>query len=167
MQERSKFDKPHRLRSFDYSSVASYMLTFNTADKKCILSEILQRSIFEPPEVRLSAYGRITEKYILNIPNAYPNVTLDNYVIMPNHVHILLTINDYIPPKREDKPMISRIIQSTKSLTVKEIGEKIWQLDFYDVIADTEKRYLICDKYIDDNPAVWLEKSGDEPEQNW
>ena len=111
----------------------------------------------------MSPYGKIVEKHILNIPNAYANVTLDNYVIMPNHVHLLLTVNFYVPPKRKDKPLVPLIVQATKSLATREIGKSIWQLDFYDVAIQTEKKYLAYDKYIDDNPAVWLDKRGVEP----
>ena len=140
------------------------MLTFNTKEGRNILSEVVRPSRYEPATVRLTPYGRITEKHILHIPEAYSNVTLDNYVIMPNHVHLLLTVHFYVPAKRKDKPLISGIIRATKAMISREIGESIWQLDFYDVIADTEKRFLICDQYIDDNPAVWLEKRGIEPE---
>ena len=158
-----EFDKPHRLPGFDYSSVGSYMLTFNTRNREQILSEIIYRGIYQPPCVALKPFGQITEKYIKRIESVYQGVTVDNYVIMPDHVHLLLTIGEYIKPVRSDKPRISVIIGSTKAMITKEIGRQIWQEDFYDTIADSEYLFLRCDKYIDENPASWIERNGMEP----
>ena len=159
----SKFDKPHRLPRFDYSSVGSYMLTFNTLHRQQLLSDIVQNSIYEPPTVILKPLGLITEQYIQQIESHYKGVKVDNYVIMPDHVHLLLTIEQYIPPKRPDKPRVAVIIQQLKSIISKRWGQRIWQPDFYDVIADTEELFRRCDDYIDNNPAVWLERNGIEP----
>ena len=88
----SRFHKPHRLKNYDYSSANSYMLTFNVLPGGPVLSEIVKPDVFLPPVIRLFSAGTVVEKYITNIPIVYSGVTLDNYVIMPNHVHILLTI---------------------------------------------------------------------------
>ncbi len=159
----SKFDKPHRLKDFDYSSVCSYMLTFNVLHRQHVLSDIIQNSIYEPPRVILKPLGNLTEQCIHQIESHYEGVKVDDYVIMPDHVHILLTIEQYIPAKRKDKPRVSVIIQQLKSAITKQCGRKIWQEDFYDVIADTEYLFRRCEEYIDNNPAVWLERNGIEP----
>jgi len=155
MDKSVKFHKPHRLKKFDYSSACSYMLTFNTKNRDRILSEIVYKGMFDPPEICLTDFGKVTEKHILNIPNAYKNVTLDNYVIMPDHIHVLLTIERQ---ENAGNKGVNRIIQTTKSMISREIGFLIWQKDFYDVVADTEEIFQRCDKYIDDNPAAWFEK---------
>ncbi len=139
------------------------MLTFNVLQRQRLLSDIVQNSIYEPPEVILKPLGILTEQCIQQIESHYEGVTVDNYVIMPDHVHLLLTINQYIPAERADKPRVSVIIQQLKSVITKQSGRKIWQPDFYDVIADTEFLFQRCDDYIDNNPAVWLEKNGIEP----
>ena len=139
------------------------MLTFNTFHRQPILSQIVKNSIYEPPVVLLTPLGKITENAILQIEAHYEGVTVDNYVIMPDHVHLLLTIEQYVPAKRADKPRVSVIIQQLKSVITKQCGRKIWQPDFYDVVADTEFLFRRCDDYIDNNPAVWLEKNGIEP----
>ena len=152
-----KFHKPHRLKGFDYSSACSYLLTITTKGRAPILSRVVYRGMYEPSTVELLPCGMVTEKYLLRIPDVYPNVTLDNYVIMPDHVHILLTIerND-AENKGTDK-----IIRATKAMITREIGRSIWQTDFYDVIADTEELFLRCDRYIDENPAAWIERHGE------
>ena len=157
----SKYHKPHRLKTYDYSSPGSYLLTFNTDGRKRILSSVVYRGMYEPATVELTDTGKITEKYLLRIPVVYPHVILENYVIMPDHVHVLLTIvpeNNGEPIKR---PGVDTMIRSTKTLITKELGFSIWQVDYYDVIADTEELFLLCDKYIDENPAAWLEKHDD------
>ena len=151
------FHKPHRLQGFDYSSASSYLLTITTKGRAPVLSEIVYRGLYEPATVKLLPCGTVTEKYLLHIPDVYPNVTLDNYVIMPDHVHILLTIERNAP----DNKGTDKIIRATKAMITREIGRSIWQKDFYDVIADTEELFLRCDRYIDENPAAWIERHGE------
>ncbi len=158
-----EFRKPHRIPGFDYSSALSYFITFNTLERKPLLSVVRRDDLYKPPEIRLKPYGRITQKYILQIESHYPNVTLDNYVIMPDHVHLLFTLNAYAASETNDKSFTAQLVQTLKSLITKEIGHKIWQLDFYDTVADTENLFLRCDAYIDNNPAVWLDRAGIEP----
>ena len=152
-----KFHKPHRLKGFDYSSASSYLLTITTMGRAPILSKVVYNGLYEPATVELLPCGAVTEKYLLRIPDAYPNVTLDNYVIMPDHVHILLTIERNAP----DNKGTDKIIRATKAMITREIGHSIWQTDFYDVIADTEELFLRCDRYIDENPAAWIERHGE------
>lgn len=133
------------------------MITFNTKSKDLVLSNIAPRQ-YAQPEVCLTPFGKMTEKYILRIPDVYQNVILDNYVIMPDHVHLLLTLQSTPDYPEKAKTNIASIIRSTKTMINKELGQKIWQLDFYDVIADTQDLFDRCDRYIDHNPAAWLDK---------
>jgi len=157
----SQFHKPHRLKTYDYSSHASYLLTFNVRDRKPLLSTVIDRGMYEPAAVSLKRIGRITEKYLQRIPVVYPHVLLENYVIMPDHVHLLLTILPEEDGKYRKRAGVDTIIRSTKTLITKEVGYSFWQPDFYDVIADSEELFLLCDKYIDENPAAWIEKHSD------
>ena len=123
--------------------------------------------MYEPATVKLTNVGRIAEKYILRIPDVYPYVLLENYVIMPDHVHILLTITQTDEKAQNKRIGVDTVIRSTKTLITKELGFSVWQKDFYDVIADSERLFLLCDKYIDDNPAAWLEKHDDPFVLKW
>ena len=80
------------MKDYDYSSSGMYFVTICTKDKKNILwakesSDVVVKS------VKLSQYGQIVDETINSIPTYYPHVTLLQYVIMPNHVHLVL----YIP----------------------------------------------------------------------
>ena len=86
-----KFHTPHRLKDFDYASFGSYMITFNTGTKEIVLSDIVPQELAQP-EVCLTPFGFVTEKYILRIPEVYSGVILDNYVIMPDHLHLLIKL---------------------------------------------------------------------------
>ncbi len=85
--------KQIRLPDYDYSSPGAYFVTICTKDRRCILSDIaVGAAICRPSELRLTAYGEIVECAIKRIPDIYPSVLIDDYVIMPNHVHLILRI---------------------------------------------------------------------------
>ena len=93
--------KPTRLFNFDYSRGGAYFLTICTQDRKRILSQIVGTEKEKPvgdgaldiPKIRLTRYGRIVEKYILSTNNI-EGVFVDKYVIMPNHIHLILCVNN-------------------------------------------------------------------------
>ena len=130
------FDKPHRLDGFNYSAAGSYMMTFNTANRNPILSEIISPT-GDPWDARpqLTEIGRILERYIQQIPAYYENVHVDRYVIMPDHVHILLSFSSEEIEYQVQYSKLSRIEHALKYLVTKELGYSIWQLDYYDCIA--------------------------------
>ena len=99
-----------RLRAYDYSSEGYYYLTLCTRNRKCLLSEIRLNDYGEAC-VALTQIGSVVESYIRSIPG------IDKYVIMPNHVHMLVY-------KTNGKP-IATDIRSFKGLVTKKIGESI------------------------------------------
>ena len=130
-----------RLREYDYSTNGAYFVTICTKEKKHILSTVIDHGIEAPAEIRLSEIGMIAESYIRTIPG------IDKYVIMPNHVHMIII-------KNNGKPLSSDI-RSFKGLTTKKAGNSIWQDYYYDHVIRNETDYQIKWKYIDDNPAKW------------
>ena len=77
-----------RLKEFDYSKAGAYFVTICTKDRECLFGEIIDE------KVRLTQGGRIADEGWRNIPEHYPHVVLDEYVIMPNHVHGVIFISD-------------------------------------------------------------------------
>ena len=80
--------KANRLPDFDYSSPGAYFITMCTKDRKCLFWESVGASIARPQMPPLSRHGIIVDAAIRNIPNHYPEISLDHYVVMPNHVHL-------------------------------------------------------------------------------
>ena len=144
-----------RLQNYDYSMNACYFVTLCVKDRKPIFCKIKQPdNNFSQPIIELMPEGLIVDKYINRIEKIYENVFVDNYVIMPDHIHLLISIEQ--PLLSANNVSLSMIIKSTKSLISKEIGESFWQKSFYDEIILDEKAYMKAEQYIDDNPAVWL-----------
>lgn len=79
----------------------------------------------------------------------YKNIDIDEYIIMPNHIHIILIINE------KQKVTISQMIQQLKGIISKELKQSIWQKLFYEHIIRCEKEYLQIKQYIQNNPYNW------------
>ena len=90
--------KRNRLKNYDYSSNGAYFITICTKDRKNMFwdksqPDFVGEDIILPPDsVMLSSYGKIVEEAINSIPEFYAHIELLQYVIMPNHVHMILFI---------------------------------------------------------------------------
>ncbi len=81
-----------RLKYYDYSEPGAYFITICTRHHQCIFGEIVEG------EMILNTYGKIAQKCWLDIPKHFPNVELDEFVIMPNHIHGIIIITDVGAP---------------------------------------------------------------------
>ncbi len=139
--------KELRLQSYDYSQTGVYFITICTRDKNRILSEVRN----EKPV--LLPFGFISEKYIKEIGNYYDNVRFDNYVIMPNHIHVLISISG--GSSGTPTPTISQIVSTFKRFCNKDFGGNIWQRSFFDHVIRNDEDYLRHLQYINENPKKW------------
>lgn len=149
--------KPNRLKEYDYSLPNAYFITICTAERRNLLWANVGASIARPCDVQLSAYGQIVNAAIRSIPTHYTSVSLDHYVIMPNHIHLLLQIQADPNLPTSPTPTISRVIQQTKGIVTKHIGHSIWQKLFHDHIIRNERDYARIWQYIDQNPMRWTQ----------
>lgn len=148
--------KPNRLKNYDYSQNGGYFITFCTKDRAPILSHIVVgKAALRLPRAELTEYGRITETYIQNIPMVYPHILVENYVIMPNHVHLLLLVGD--GGQGAARPAISGVVRSVKALVRKETGKSLFQSSFYDRLIRDEADFLLHWDYIASNPGKWVD----------
>ena len=149
--------RPGRSPNYDYSSAGCYFVTFCTRNREKILSDIVGQGTLTLPKIYLTETETLLDGYISNIPNIYRNVSVDNYVIMPNHVHILLSVREEPGGARAPRPTVMGMIGSIKSLTSRAVGKPIWQTSFHDRIIRSETEYLEIWNYIDTNPARWAD----------
>ena len=142
--------KQNRLSCFDYRNPGYYFITICTRDKENLFWD---HSNSEKP--MLSTTGLIVAQSICRIPKVYPIIHLDKYVVMPNHVHIILYVEGY--EESPDGPSISTIVGQTKRAASKAAKRELWQRSFHDHVIRNEKDYQMIWKYIEDNPRKWKE----------
>ena len=180
--------KNNRLKAYDYSTPGAYFITICTGGRRCFLSTITVGAIHESPayQVVLTWAGKIVETVIESLPNRFEDVYIDKYVIMPNHIHLLLRIDNErairelsqridgkraiheSPLQGEKEPIImnrsilSKAIGYLKMNSSKQIHAfapdlVVWQRSFYDHVVHDERDYGECWAYMDGNPGRWAE----------
>ena len=147
--------KPVRLPDYDYSSPGAYFITICTRDRRCILSNItVGADALGGPCLQLTDTGKVVEEYILST-DRMSGICVDNYVVMPNHIHMLLRIDN--GPPRASAPTVSDAVGALKRLVNRRLGQNIWQRSFHEHVIRNELDYLEIWKYIEANPAKWAE----------
>ncbi len=158
--------KNTRLKEFDYSQSSYYFVTICIKRRRDFFSHIINN------ELVLTAYGKILDEVWNNLPKYY-NVELDYYIIMPDHFHGIIIIDNTLTAiDNESKKLVSLfdIIGKFKSFASRKIRELLsdeikfeWQKSFYDRIIRNEKELYNIRKYIQENPLRWeLEKNNPE-----
>lgn len=172
-----------RLKNWDYGSNGSYFVTICTKNMEHYFGDIVP--IFPiVPIVEMQNFaslqseqlyqhhytqiGQITFDYWKEIPNHFPFVILDEFVIMPNHIHGIITINKKNYKKWEPNKFgpqsqnLGSIIRGFKSAVKKySTLNKIdfqWQPRFYDTLIRDENHLYNVRQYIIKNPMKWIDK---------
>ena len=86
--------KDLRLKNYDYSECGAYFITICTRNRIKVLSNIVGGDVLDAPRVELTAYGKIVDKYINQLNDFYENVFVEQFVIMPNHIHLILFVRE-------------------------------------------------------------------------
>lgn len=153
--------KPNRLKNYDYSTPGAYFVTICTQDKKCILSRIDADSFVGEgsPLPKLTKTGSVAEKYIQDLNTKYPTISPEKYIIMPNHIHLILTVSG---GRGNPSPTVEQAVGWFKYMVTKEInserdtaGQKLFQRSFHDHIIRGESDYWEIWNYIDTNALKW------------
>ena len=147
--------KDIRLKNYDYSSSGVYFLTICTSERRNYFWANVGATIGRPQDIALSEYGNIVDKAINNIPYVYPALDVDHYVIMPDHIHLLLIVCADECGRPMVAPTMSRVVQQLKGYITKRIGHSIWQKLFIDHVIRNREDYEEHVKYIYDNPIRW------------
>lgn len=152
-----KFRKSLRNANINYRN-GWFFVTSQVAHNKSILGAIVGE------ECVLNSLGEKVRDYWLSLPAKYPELKLDEFVIMPNHFHAIVKI-EYRPTNREHHLgfLMSRFKGGTGYIygkmrregIIEDIGEHLWQFDYWDNLITSESELEAIRKYIRDNPANW------------
>ena len=155
-------DRKHpRLDNYDYSSAGAYFVTICTHNRRCVLSHIVGRGLAPAEEntIRYTRFGRAAAEQLLLLENRYPYLTVDKYVIMPNHIHVIFVLGRNTAGA-SPRPTLMDIVCTYKSLTTRECKKlgfdgRLFQASFYEHIIRGNKDYDAVMKYVYENPVRW------------
>ena len=122
-----------------------------------------------PIKTELLNCGKIADKYVKQLNDFYKNISVDTYVIMPDHIHLLLQIDNgqsgppvptYCGEKIDNKnSCIAKFVSTFKRFCNKEYGRNIWQTGYYDHVIRNFQDYIETFGYIENNPSNWFIKN--------
>lgn len=158
-----------RLKEFDYAQNGVYFVTVCVQNRVCLFGEI------ENGKMRLNNAGWVARQSWHDIPVHFPHVMLDEFVVMPNHIHGILVIadapvggvgaKDFSPLRSPPHPCgTSKTIGSmvrgfkigvTKWMRQNTPVQHVWQRNYYEHIIRNDDDLNRIRKYILDNPAQW------------
>ena len=161
-----------RLKGYDYTRQGAYFITLVTYHREPLFGEIVNG------EMRLSAMGKIADEHWRAIPTHFPQAELGAHVIMPNHAHGIIKLNDRgtivsypnaisypneATLEQFQKPVagsIPTIIRSYKASVTYRIQKElnstgIWQKNYYEHVIRDEEDYKRIHLYIEANISNW------------
>ena len=176
---RTENRKTTRLKGADYNRNQAVFLTICTKERRCVLSRIVGTGVLDGPsvtgvldgpsvtgvldgpQIELTKYGQIADKYIRQLNDFYDDLSVESYVIMPNHIHIMLWVKGAgNGPSRTPVPTVqnsvpSRFVSTFKRFCNKEYGVNLWQYRSNDHIIRNRQDYDEHLRYIYENPIRW------------
>ncbi len=144
--------KSPRLQGYDYSQSGAYFVTICTHKRSYLFGEIRGNDIHTNPN------GDIAVACWDGIPQHYPDVDLDAFVVMPNHIHGILMLTG----TTDFKTLLGRVVNAYKGAVTARIRTQypntvVWQRSFHDHIIRNERSLNKLREYVATNPARWAE----------
>ena len=147
--------KQIRIENYDYSTPGAYFITVCTVNREKIFWSDRRGELCSPANVPLSDIGMIVDNEIKKLNSVYDAVRVDKYCIMPDHIHMILTINTDADGRPQVAPTISRVIKQFKGSVTKQAGRVIWQKSFYEHTIRNQQDYNEIWEYIQNNPVKY------------
>ena len=149
--------KHPRLKCYDYGNMGAYFVTICTQNRRCLLSRIVGRGL-APAETLHTEYGQIARQQLLLLEQRYPLLKVEQYVIMPNHIHAIFILRE--SSEENQRLTLTDIVCAYKSLTTKECKkvrpiDKLFQTSFYEHVIRGREDYNEIAEYIVNNPKQW------------
>ncbi len=156
-----------RMPGYDYSQPGGYFITIVTQAREPLFGQFIDG------QMQLNSAGDLIQRWLFECEPKFPNIKIDKQIIMPDHVHVIMTINDLVgadlrvrPNDSQKRRTIPEIVQWFKTMTtndyirnVKENGwrefeKRLWQRDYYEHVIRDEKDYAEVWEYIESNPTA-------------
>ena len=154
MQDEPK-RKPLRLPEFPYTQAAYYFVTVCCKGKAPFFGRMEGNGLDRSPAVCLSRCGEIADAALRALPQHFPGVQVLKYVIMPDHLHLILALDG-------QSASVPQILASYKSGVSRKCGRAVWQKSYYDHVIRGRKDFEEIWRYIDNNPQKrWLQQHGE------
>jgi putative transposase len=158
-----------RLSGYDYAQSGAYFVTACIQKRVCLFGSIVNG------EMQLNDAGRIVQEVWRDLPARFPQVRIDNFIVMPNHIHgIILVGAQFIAPSNSPPdivesptgsaigraPTLGEIIRAYKAISTREIRRAVkadfsWQRNYYEHIVRNEESLNRIREYIVNNPIQW------------
>jgi REP element-mobilizing transposase RayT len=160
-----------RLKGYDYSEVGAYFVTICAQNRECLFGDVVDE------KMRVNDYGRIAGESWEWVSRQYGYVDIDEWVVMPNHLHGILIIHDdcrggsqckggsrTAPTETVKRKSLGRLIGAFKTVSSKQInqirntpGHPVWQRNYYEHIIRSEEEMDRIREYIIENPMRWAD----------
>jgi len=148
-----------RLKEYNYTHPGAYFITICTQHRKYLLGNIVDGKMV------LNSIGKLAEKWWLKLPEKFPEIELDEYIVMPNHFHgiiIIVWAIHELPIRNRRNMLLSRVIGYFKMNSAKHInhmlnqsGKPFWQRNYYEHIIRRREELSHIREYIINNPLQW------------
>ena len=149
-----------RIKEYDYSQNGAYFITICTQNREQIFGDIVGATLCGRP----NNPDKMVERWIIEIENKYINAKINKYVVMPNHIHMIILLSgDHVGSPLPQiigwfKTMTTNeYIRGVKSSIYPPFKKRIWQRNYYEHIIRNDTEYESTCQYIDKNPTKWVE----------
>jgi putative transposase len=148
------FRQDLRHPTYDYRDPGVYFITVCTKDRRLLFGDVVGN------DMMLNGLGRRVEASWRELPARFPNLSLQHpFVVMPNHVHGILQVEDRGPELRRHLGAFVAAFKGAATRRIQELcrGLVVWQTNYYEHVIREEKDLLTIGQYILDNPRLWNE----------
>ena len=158
MEQNNPQRKPNRLGFYSDSNAGYYFLTVCARNKEKLFGTIVGGGALDAPLIRLTEAGKTVERYILSTNHIW-GVFVEKYVIMPNHFHMILAIEQNQTQSQTSRAneRVPHVVGTIKRFCNRELGENLFQRGYHDHVIRGEADYQRIWAFIDDNPRRWKE----------
>ena len=150
-----------RLKGFDYSEPGAYFVTVVSRNRELLFGEVWDG------ELRLNDTGRVVQAAWYDLSNHFAELSLDAFVVMPNHVHGIIEL--HVPGRAGLKPAPTKIspglfevVRAFKTFSARSVnklrgtqGSAVWQRNYYEHVIRVETELDRIREYITNNPTQW------------